>query len=805
MNTTEEKTKTTAVKTGKPQKPRGKLPRWGKVLLALAAVLLALAGMAALYVNGKLDLLRYSDGSVSEVGTIDAGEDQDLDATGLVHNDGEMEMPEGSPFADEDVLNILLIGTDERTEAVNDADAFTHLNQLDGTEDTTEFSADARADTLILVSLNIREDTIKLVSIERGTGVPILLDGYEGQYDWITHTFRYGGAKLAMDTVEDCFNVQVDHYVRVNFNSFVQIVDAVGGVDIEITDLEAKALNWEVPSNSMLIVDKVEPGLNHFDGYTALQYARLRKIDNDWKRIERQRTVIAAVLDQVKNASVTELDNLLNTVLPLVQTNFTKSEIAALLVQLPGFLGAEIEQLSMPLQGTYGVRTGMDDRLMYDPDWAVNIKALQDFLYNGETAEAVIAATPETAAAEEEKAQEAQDAGEEPPEEASAWDRESDPAESYIRSNMHTVDLQYPLAATDFGSSDYRLFMAGLGGSRDADVQGALAQYLAGQGVRVLAVPDGAAAGVLLDRYLQTGDTRALERYLLAHPAADRAKLRAMWQDLYAWYPGGLRAVGLGEDRSAAVVGYAVGVLTEQAAGMADSAIYAVVDGMQDGNVRNVVYWFARGMESAPEQMEAYFGEAYPLALRLYQGLTGTVDTGDAGDLTAYDLQQALEAYPEAQILAFVEGEQSLQTEGSLAARMAQYLEEQDNAPEESASGTDGADVTAVYNGPNAAYRPQGVCSIGVLYGQWGFDTTFTADDPDTCWNSEGLSSWLGEYITPGNDVLLALDGEDCPFDDGDALVNGEVPAEEAAQKLLILNENNAVYTGTPETAEDAA
>lgn len=76
---------------------------------------------------------------------------------------------------------------------------------------------------------------------------------------------------------------------------------------------------------------------NHFDGYTALQYARLRKIDNDWKRVERQRTVIKAVLDQVQNASVMELDNLLNTILPLIQTNFTKSEIAALLVQLPGF------------------------------------------------------------------------------------------------------------------------------------------------------------------------------------------------------------------------------------------------------------------------------------------------------------------------------------------------------------------------------------------------------------------------------------------------------------------------------------
>ena len=113
------------------------------------------------------------------------------------------------------------------------------------------------------------------------------------------------------------------------------------------------------------------------------------------------RDSIQAVLNQVRNASVVELDNLLNTVLPLIQTNFTKSEIAALLVQLPGFLGCDVQQMSMPLQGTYGIRTGMDNRLMYDPDWVVNIKALQDFLYNDKTADEVIAATPETAAAED--------------------------------------------------------------------------------------------------------------------------------------------------------------------------------------------------------------------------------------------------------------------------------------------------------------------------------------------------------------------------------------------------------------------
>ena len=433
-----------AAASPKRRNPLARLPVPLRILLGVFCAVVVLLGVALAYINGKLDLIRYNDGTVDEIGTIGADEDQDLDGTGLEHSDDEMVMPEGSPFADDAVLNVLLISTDERTEAVNDADAFTHLDQLDGTADTTEFSEDARADSLILASLNIEEDTIKLVSIERATGVPILLDGFEGEYDWITHTFRYGGAKLTMDTVETCFNLQVDHYVRFNFNSFVQIVDAVGGIDIELTEQEAAALNWEVPSNSMLIVNKVHAGLNHFDGYTALQYARLRSIDSDWMRIERQRTVIQAVLDQIKNASVTELDNLLNTALPLVQTNFTKSEIAALLIQLPGFLGVQAEQMSLPVEGTYGVRTGMDDRTMYDPDWQVESQILQDFLYNGMTADEAIAAnvaTPESA---------------EP--QATATPQ---PAGGYLAAYAQPLTVDQTLTANGFGKTAYRAFLAG--------------------------------------------------------------------------------------------------------------------------------------------------------------------------------------------------------------------------------------------------------------------------------------------------------------------------------------------------------
>ena len=172
----EVKTKTEAAADKKPN-PWQRLPKGGRIALIVVGILVVLAAVAGLYVNGKLDLLRYNDGSVSEVGDIGAEEDQDLDGTGLVHSDDEMEMPEGSPFSDDNVLNILLVGTDERTEAVNDADAFTHLNQLDGTEDTTEFSDNARADSMILVSLDIKDHIIRLVSNERGTAVPILLDG----------------------------------------------------------------------------------------------------------------------------------------------------------------------------------------------------------------------------------------------------------------------------------------------------------------------------------------------------------------------------------------------------------------------------------------------------------------------------------------------------------------------------------------------------------------------------------------------------------------------------------------------------
>lgn len=770
MNELKTKSDTQAGDARPKQSRWRRLPRGGRAAVVALGIAVLLAVAAFLYVNGKLDLLRYNDGSVSEMGEIGAEEDQDLDGTGLTHTEADMAVPEGSPFADEDVLNILLVGTDERTEAVNDADAFTHLNQLDGTEDTTEFSDDARADSMILVSMDIKDHIIRLVSIERGTGVPILLDGYEDQYDWITHTFRYGGPKLTMKTVEECFNIEVDHFVRVNFNSFVQIVNAVGGVDIDITEMEAKALNWEVPSNSMLIVNHVDPGLNHFDGYTALQYARLRKIDNDWKRVERQRTVIEAVLDQVKNASVMELDNLLNTVLPLIQTNFTKTEIAALLVQLPGFLGCDVQQMSLPLQGTYGVRTGMDNRLMYDPDWVVNIKALQDFLYNDKTAEEVIAATPETAAAEA--------AGE-----LVIATRETagadDPVEVYNNRYLHRVDMTYPLDASDFGPDDYRVYLADTDNLRGSELRAALIDRLYSTGVRVLGVPDGAAAGMLLDDYLQTGNAASLSGYLTALPAAERDSARALWQQVRASHPGALHAVGLGADARRATVARALSVLADNSSKVPEVEIAQAVQAMRSGTPADAVYWFKAAMAQYPRQMERFLGEEYAKATRLYCGLQGTLNISSPEELPLYDAKQLLRSDPEDGVLLFTDESSAMQQEGSMAAALQAELDDQPREEDE---------------------EPGRVCSIAAVYGTWSNAGSFTPDETETAWDADSLTEYLGSDALRGKDMLLALDGEDSPYLRKRCLLkDADAPVGEQVQKLFVLDKNNMA---SPETAD---
>lgn len=345
------------------------------ILISIVALLLLLVVGAFGFYRYKIGLMQYNDGTLSSEGTIDEN-DPDLLADSAAMEDQLAGLPqmdaveaEGEIFGSEDVFNVLLIGTDDRTK---------------------EFSTNARGDTCMLVSVNKKTMEVKLVSFERGMGVPILAGSYQGQYDWLTHTFRYGGADLMMREIRECFKIDVTHYVRVNIYTFMQLVDSVGGVDIDLTQAEADYINHPEGTygaghiQEMGVADQIQtvtPGVNHLNGATAMLYARCRYIDSDWHRVERQRNVIQAAVNQTKDLNLFELNSLLDQVLPLIQTNLTEKEITSLLVLAPKYQGITLDQMTIPQQGTYGSMVGMGGRSMFAVNFDQNAKILRTFIY----------------------------------------------------------------------------------------------------------------------------------------------------------------------------------------------------------------------------------------------------------------------------------------------------------------------------------------------------------------------------------------------------------------------------------------
>lgn len=341
----------------------GKRKKTGRIVAAVAvAAVLAVVAVVFVFVKGKLNLIQYDDGKVESEGTILAGEEDeiDLDLSGLDSVDPQG-IPSGQIYSNESVINILLLGTDEYSK---------------------EFSDNARSDSMLLLSIDKEKKTAKLVSLERGMGVPILEGSYKGQYDWLTHCFRYGGADLVMQEVRECFRVDVNHFVRVNFYAVSEIVDLLGGIDVNLTQAEADYINSHGdPLGRGDEVQAVTAGENHINGVTALSYARCRSIDSDWQRVKRQQTVIQACVNRLKNADMATLNRLLDQILPMVRTNFTQWEITQLMMLAPDFLGVQFERMTLPASGTYGSMVGMGGRSMYAPDFSENAKILRQFLY----------------------------------------------------------------------------------------------------------------------------------------------------------------------------------------------------------------------------------------------------------------------------------------------------------------------------------------------------------------------------------------------------------------------------------------
>lgn len=273
-----------------------------KVLLIILVILVILAGgaMGGLYFYAKTKLSKMNVESISK--------DQ------IEVNAGVQEKLTG-------YRNIALFGIDSRED---------------------DYGTGNRSDCIIIASINNDTKEVKLVSVYRDTYLQI-----PGRsLDKVTHAYSYGGAALAMSTLNTNLDLNISEYLTVNFSAVTKIVDAVDGVSINITSEETKYINayidGNIQSTGVYAEHITQPGTYNLNGTQALAYARIRYTNGgDYKRTERMRDVIIAVTNKLKQKNVTEINKIMDEILPEVSTNINGNEI---LKMLPTLMQYEITE-----------------------------------------------------------------------------------------------------------------------------------------------------------------------------------------------------------------------------------------------------------------------------------------------------------------------------------------------------------------------------------------------------------------------------------------------------------------------------
>ena len=238
------------------------------------------------------------------------------------------------PLKEDGVTNILLIGNDSR-------------EGVDG----------GRSDAMILLSISDKTKSIHLTSLLRDMYVEI--PGHKGNR--LNAAYSMGGAELLLQTIEENLDIEVNRYVLVDFQAFANLIDAVDGVDLELTNDEVKWVNaylneYNIISGKELTTDYLDEsasGMMHLNGPQALAYSRNRSIGNDFGRTERQRKVIAAAVKKLPEALLSDPKGLLTNVLPNLTTNIVPTECFGLGVDAAKFLIYDMKQGRIPLEGTY--------------------------------------------------------------------------------------------------------------------------------------------------------------------------------------------------------------------------------------------------------------------------------------------------------------------------------------------------------------------------------------------------------------------------------------------------------------------
>lgn len=237
--------------------------------------------------------------------------------------------------------------------------------------DTLSTGDKSRSDAMILMSLDMKDKSIKLSSFLRDTYVDI--PGYG--FTKLNAACVYGGPQLVCDTIEYNFGIKIDDYAKVGYDMFIKIIDAAGGVTIpEIDETEAKALRAEGFT--------VEPSENvHLNGEQALLYCRIRKGQDDFYRTGRQREVISLVLKKLPLSNPVTLIQTAKDIAGTIECSIEKSEFVSLLLKAVFCLTGDIEQMTVPAQGTWYNATKNYQAVLI-ADFEENNKKLDEFIYD---------------------------------------------------------------------------------------------------------------------------------------------------------------------------------------------------------------------------------------------------------------------------------------------------------------------------------------------------------------------------------------------------------------------------------------
>lgn len=253
------------------------------------------------------------------------------------------------------IINVLFLGVDARAYKGEEAET-------------------SRSDSMMLVSVDTKHQCIKTISFLRDSWVYIPCKDMKQR---LNSACQYGSYNGVMDTIEYNFGVDINGYVVVDFNVFQSLVDAIGGVEIDVTEAEAKEVTNHPKRYGKV---ELEAGKHILDGKQTLAYCRIRKIDTDFQRAYRQRMVIKSIISGVKS-NPTKLFSIANNCAEYVETDLSKSELEKIAFNLTKCLKNDMTETRVPFDGTWEyAKIKGNSVIKLDAD--KNKEMLIDYIYN---------------------------------------------------------------------------------------------------------------------------------------------------------------------------------------------------------------------------------------------------------------------------------------------------------------------------------------------------------------------------------------------------------------------------------------